>query len=123
MYIPHLVTKVIQLLDDNDRYIKIYILNRLTYIHCTLLCKLCRTGRLKWHGVIPPDEVWVKIGGDKGGGSFKMNFQIVNVSSPNSPQNTCVFCCFEASDSITNLHIALDRFRPQVEQLQSMKWR
>lgn len=52
-----------------------------------------------------------------------MAFQIVNVPNPNSIQNTCVFCCFEAGDSITNLHVALDRFQPQVEKLKGMKWR
>ncbi len=36
--------------------------------------------RLTWHdGVIPKDEIWVKLGGDKGGGSFKMNYQLLNV--------------------------------------------
>ena len=58
----------------------------------------------------------MKLGGDKGGNTFKMNFQIVNVPAP----NTCVFCCFAADD---NLHSALDRFRDQVKQLQGMKWR
>ena len=69
---------------------------------------------------IPASEVWLKIGGDKGGGSFKMNFQIVNVPAPNSVHNTCVFSCFEAGD---NLHIALDRYKDQVAHLQGMKWR
>ena len=46
-----------------------------------------RNGRLTWHnGIIPATEIWVKIGGDKGGGSFKFNFQIVNNVSPNSVQ-------------------------------------
>ena len=58
---------------------------------------------------LPASEVWIKIGGDKGGGSFKMNFQIVKVAAPNSVHNTCVFCCYEASDTVTNL--------------QGMKWR
>ena len=65
----------------------------------------------------------MKLGGDKGGNTFKMNFQIINVAAPNSVQNTCVFCCFAAGDSVTNLHIALDRFRDQVKELQGMKWR
>ena len=52
-----------------------------------------------------------------------MSFQIVNVPLPNCPQNTCVFCCFEADDNITNLHVALDRFQDQVEELQRIKWR
>eukprot|EP00731_Ephydatia_muelleri_P003813 Em0001g3813a len=50
-----------------------------------------RTGRLTWHkGFIPANEIWLKIGGDKGGGTFKMTFQIVNVATPNSVHNTCV---------------------------------
>ena len=53
-----------------------------------------------------------------------MNFQIVNVAAaPNSVHNTCVFCCFEVSDTVTNLHIALDRYTDQVAHLQGMEWR
>ena len=78
-------------------------------------------GTLTWHdGVIPGNEVWIKLGGDKGGGAFKMNFQIVNTSAPNSIYNTCVFACFEA---LANLHInaseAVRQFKvkyPQVKQ-------
>ena len=71
---------------------------------------LYREGRLTWHdGIIPQNEIWLKLGGDKGGGSFKMNFQIVNTITPNAVHNTCVFSCFEAGDSITNLHVSLDR--------------
>ncbi|KAL5517155.1 hypothetical protein EMCRGX_G002639 [Ephydatia muelleri] len=92
VYVPNLVEKVFQLLDEN-----------------------AKAGRLTWH------EVWIKLGGDKGGGTFKMSFQIVNVPPPNCPQHTCVFCCFEADDSITNLHVALDRFQDQVEELQRIK--
>lgn len=40
-----------------------------------------------WHnGAIPDDEVWLKLGGDKGGGTFKMCFQHLNVPTPNAPQ-------------------------------------
>eukprot|EP00731_Ephydatia_muelleri_P002310 Em0001g2310a len=101
VYIPDVVLKVVDLLEENQR-----------------------TGRLTWHdGVIPASEIWLKLGGDKGGGSFKMNFQIVNVAAPNSVHNTCVFCCFEADDTVTNLHIALDRYKDQVSHLQGMQWR
>ena len=41
--------------------------------------------------IIPEDEVWIKLGGDKGGGTFKMCFQPLNVMWPNSPENTLVF--------------------------------
>eukprot|EP00731_Ephydatia_muelleri_P011996 Em0006g890a len=85
VYIPQLVDKVVQLLEGNER-----------------------TGRLTWHeGFIPANEIWLKIGGDKGGGTFKMTFQIL----------------FVAGDSITNLHVAPDRFKDQVEHLHGMKWR
>ena len=51
----------------------------------------CRTRRLTWHErYISASEVWIKIGGDKGGGTFKMNFQIVNIATPNSVHNTSV---------------------------------
>lgn len=84
----------------------------------------CSIDNLTWHnGVIPEDEIWVKIGGDKGGGSFKMNFQLVNVERPNSKNNTCVFMMFMASDSVTNLHTGLDRYREQIAELQTLKWR
>ncbi|KAL5473203.1 hypothetical protein EMCRGX_G027655 [Ephydatia muelleri] len=44
----------------------------------------------------------------KGGGLFKMIFQI------KTQFNTCEFSCFEADDAITNLHVALERFRSEV---------
>ena len=79
---------------------------------------------LTWHdGAIPADQLWVKIGGDKGGSTFKMNFQICNVQYPNSPAHTCVFCIFLAYDSVTNLHVGLDRYKDQIEDLSKTKWR
>ena len=58
-------------------------------------------------GLIPENEIWVKIGGDKGGGSFKMSLQLANIPHPNSITNTFVFSCFEADDTPTNLHIGV----------------
>ena len=81
-------------------------------------------GWFTWHdGIIPDMEIWVKLGGDKGGKTFKMNFQLVNVPAPNSVCNMCVFSCFEAGDTITYLHNALDHHRDQVTELQRMQWR
>ena len=65
----------------------------------------------------------MKIGGDKGGSSFKMNFQIVNKPSPNSVANTCIFAAFQAQDTITNLHVALDRYKQQLKDLEGCRWR
>jgi len=73
--------------------------------------------------LIPSDEVWIKLGGDKGGSSFKMSFQLLNNPNPNSKQNTCVFSMFEAADTLTNLHVGLDRYTDQVAELQTLRWR
>ena len=82
-----------------------------------------RMEQLTWHeGLIPEDEIWVKMG-DKGGTTLKASFQLCNVVKPNSVQNTCVFAIFEARDSTTNLHIALDRYKEQISVLQTMEWR
>ena len=77
-----------------------------------------REQRLTWHsGLIPSDEIWVKIGGDKGQGSMKVSFQICNVENPNSYKNSVIFSIYEASDTIVNLNIALQQFKPQINSL------
>ena len=79
---------------------------------------------LCWHdGRIPADEIWLKVGGDKGGKSFKMSFQVVNTKAPNFPSNTCVFSIFEASDSVTNLKVVGDRFGDEVGHLEEQTWK
>ena len=37
--------------------------------------------------------------------------------------NTFVFSCFEASDTVSNLHVVLDRFRGEVTNICKMKWK
>lgn len=69
------------------------------------------------------DEIWLKIGGDKGGNTFKMVFQIVNTKAPNSPSNTCVFSIFEAPDSVTNLKVVGDRFGQEIGNLEKHTWK
>jgi len=68
------------------------------------------------------NEIHVKIGGDHGGGSFKMAFQILNTKAPNSRENTVVFTLFEAKDCRSNLKLALSRFKSQIDDLQQMTW-
>ena len=46
--------------------------------------------RLTWNNAIPEQEVHLKLGGDAGGGSFKMAFQIANLQHPHSKTNTVV---------------------------------
>lgn len=77
---------------------------------------------LTWHGgAIPPDQLWVKLGGDKGRGSFKFNLQLVNSPKPNSMKGTTLLSMFRAGDSTTNLHIALDMYREHVKEIQGMQ--
>ena len=52
-----------------------------------------------------------------------MNFQVVNTLTPNAVHNTCVFSCFEGGDSITNLHVSLDRYKDNVHDLMGMMWK
>ena len=54
---------------------------------------------------------------------MKMNFQIANCLHPNSPINTVVFAAFEVPDSKSNLHVAMDRYKSEVEALKTLTWR
>ena len=73
------------------------------------------------HSFNKDNEIHVKIGGDHG--SFKLSYQIANVSHPNSNDNTVVFSIFEAEDYRSNIKIGLTRLREQINALQTMKWR
>ena len=74
-------------------------------------------------GVIPSNEIWLKLGGDKGHGSFKFNLQLCNVEHPNSQKHTRLLSMFIGGDSSTNLHTCLDMYREQVSELQGMSLR
>ena len=63
-----------------------------------------------------------EIGCDHGGGSFKLSYQIANVSHPNSTNNTVVLSIFEAKDYRSNVKIGLTRFQEQINALQTMTW-
>ena len=77
---------------------------------------------LTWHkGAIPSHEIWVKLGGDKGHGSFKFNLQLVNTATPNSMKNTSLLSVFKAADTTTNLHTALHMYRDHVVEAQGME--
>ena len=69
------------------------------------------------------NEVHVKIGGDHGGGSFEMSYQIANVANPNNKDNTLAFSLFEAKDYQINMKTGLSRFAHQIDELQNMMWR
>ena len=130
-YIPDIWNRLIQLLDDMNRYkltcmhqIYLYIRSEQMVNHDGICLIMCRAKTLTWHdGLIPDDEIWIKLGGDKGQGSFKMALQVCNTRQSNSSKNTFVFCLFQAGDSPTNLHIALDRYRHQLEEINATIWK
>ena len=75
-------------------------------------------GQLTWHdGAIPATDISVKIGGDHGGGSFKMSFQLANAPNPNSVKNTVVFLAAGAKDTYSNLSTLLQPFVQEIEVL------
>ena len=113
VYVGDLIEKIIQLLNQNESIKKVISINNNTSL-------LNRLSLLTWHdGLIPAEQVWVKIGGDKRGTTLKASFQLCNVERPNSVHNICVFAVFEARDSPTNLH----RYREQIRTLQTMQWK
>lgn len=81
------------------------------------------TTGLTWHGIIPENEVWLKVGGDKGHGSFKLSLQVVNVEHPNSQKNSCLVSMCMAGDSTTNLHACLDMYQRQIKEMDGMQLR
>ncbi|XP_065188622.1 uncharacterized protein LOC135819357 [Sycon ciliatum] len=84
---------------------------------------LKESDRLSWHsGAIPASEIWLKVGGDHGGGSFKLSMQIANTDNPNATRNTIPVHIFNEKDSAANLETALGQYRPQLEQLQLTHW-
>eukprot|EP00117_Sycon_ciliatum_P046983 scpid49621/ scgid33600/ len=81
-------------------------------------------GQLTWRdGAIPDDEVWVKVGGDHGGKSFKMMFQIANLDHPNSLHNTIPFLVFTGKDLNSNLETTFNLFENQFQELGATVWK
>ena len=87
-----------------------------------LLAKYKKSGELEWHGQIPDNEIWIKIGGDHGGGSLKIMLQVANLRKPNSKHNTFLICITNAKDSHTNLAKVLGHYKDQIDELSSMMW-
>jgi hypothetical protein len=72
---------------------------------------------------IPADEIWIKVGGDHGGDSFKMSLQIANIESPNSKHNTYMICMAPAKDTRYNLREILSTYRKDIQALANLTWR
>ena len=98
VYVPNLIKRAVDLIEEHKRY------NDSSAYHYTLLILSTRAPEgLTWHQVIPRNEIWLKLGGDKGHGSFKLNLQLCNIQHPNSQRHTTLLSMCMAGDSITNL--------------------
>ena len=96
----------------------------ITKLVTQLLDQYNKEGKLTWHNdTIPQDEIWVKVGGDHGGGSFKLTLQIANIANPNSKHNTCLFLISNCKDIPENLRRLLGLFDEQFTTLQTTTWR
>ena len=63
-----------------------------------------KKGALIWHDdAIPESEIWVKVGGDHGKGSFKVALQVCNLNNVNSKQNTHLLYKVDVKDTVNNL--------------------
>lgn len=70
---------------------------------------------------MPKDSLWLKLGGDKGRGSFKLNIQLCNILHPNSQKCTNLVSMFMAGDSTANLHTCLDMYTEHLDEIEGMK--
>ena len=71
--------------------------------------------------MIPASEIWIKLSGDKGQGSFKLTLQLINSTHPNSSKETVLLSMFKAGNSTLNLHTALSMYREHVIEVQGMQ--
>ncbi len=111
--------------EDNNLVRKPAPIVQVTSLQSFLIEKLERyekENKLIWPSYIPKDKIWIKIGGDKGGGSFKACAQIVNVQYPNSPNNTTIFATMEAPDYYDNMDFLLDRYKDEIPLIDGMEW-
>ena len=70
---------------------------------------------MTWHdGAILADEIWVKIGGDHGGGFFKLMLQITNLNNAKLKFNTCLNTMAECKDYAENLRRLLGPLKDQI---------
>ena len=73
------------------------------------------------NGKIPQDKLFVKIGGDHGQGSMKLEFQLANLVKPNSSKKTVVFAIYEGKDTPNNLLTVLQQHADSLKELTTLK--
>lgn len=100
----------------------VYVTSLVLFVE-TLLNGYHQFGKLNWDRGMPNEEIWIKIGGDHGGSSFKLTLQVLNLDAPNSKENTIVVGCCIAKDYYSNLKEITSVFKPEIERLNQSSWR
>jgi hypothetical protein len=89
-----------------------------------LLTQYEKEGLLNWHdGSIPKDQLWVKIGGDHGKGSFKLTMQVANLDKPNFKFNTVLIGMARVKDNYENVEKVMKIMKPGIESLKDLVWK
>ena len=109
--------------DDECRTEPVGYIDDLTDFVPKLIDQYKKANQLTWHKNIPDDEIWVKIGADHGGDSFKIFLQIANIKKPNSKHNTQLICICKCKDTFENMKIVINPMREQLQTLQNMTYR
>jgi hypothetical protein len=79
---------------------------------CDRLNQYKERGLLTWHNnAIPNDQIFIKVGGDSGKGSFKVSIEILNLDKPNSKTNTTVIAMATIKDKYENFEIFLNEIK------------
>ena len=73
-------------------------------------------------GVIPEDEIWVKLGADHGKGSFKVCLAVCNLEKPNAKTNTHLIGMAHVKDTHRNLEIFMADISKKIEKIQDSIW-
>ena len=69
-----------------------------------LLDQYEEVNQLSWHDeAIPQNEIFIKVGGDHGGDSFKFMLQVGNVKTPNKNKKRFLLAVVNAKDSHKNI--------------------
>ena len=93
-------------------------IEHVTKLVTQLLDQYDKEGKLTLHNdTIPQDEIWINVGGDHGGGSFKLRLQIANSANPNSKHNTCLLLIANLEDIPENTCKLLSLFNEQFTTL------
>ncbi|GFR70919.1 amine oxidase [Elysia marginata] len=109
---------------SEDKYSKeVAFIKNLPSFVSKILNKLKTNDQLTWHNTIPEDEIWIKVGGDHGKGSFKMSLHICNVKKPNSKDNTHLIALAKVPHTTHNIKVIIDHLQAQIHELTLMKWK